>query len=250
MQIPSRYAAGLVAMLALLFLLATLPARLVGYGLPQEVRLAGITGTLWHGAAARASVDVFGKTVHLGALNWSLKPWSLLLLSPDVSVSSRWGSQNLSGRVASGVSGRVSLSNLDGSIDTRFLRELLPLYVGGELQFQAVSAVLALDESIDVKQLSGRVLWQEAVWAASMGDVALGNYVLDWGEKEGPISAQLLTLSGPLELAGQVALEGNRYRVDITLRGPAVRNTRLSDSFQLLAAPVAGGFDLKLDGNF
>ncbi len=246
----SRYAVGLAAIVALLFLLATLPARLVSYWLPQEARLAGITGTLWHGYAARASVDILGKLVHLGALNWSLKPWSLLLLSHDVSFSSRWGSQNLSGRVAVGVSGQVTLTDLNGSIDIRFLRELLPLYVGGELQFQGVNAVLALDERINVKQLSGRVLWQKAVWAASMGDVALGNYVLDWGEGKGPIGAQLLTLSGPLELAGQVALDSNRYRVDISLRGPAVRNTRLSDSFRLLAAPVADGFDLKLEGNF
>ena len=57
----SRYAVGLAAIVALLFLLATLPARLVSYWLPQEARLACITGTLWHGYAARASVDILGK---------------------------------------------------------------------------------------------------------------------------------------------------------------------------------------------
>ena len=54
---------GLLVFLSvsLLFLLVTMPARIVGYWVAPTMHLTGFSGSLWRGEAVRLTIDVLGK---------------------------------------------------------------------------------------------------------------------------------------------------------------------------------------------
>ncbi len=234
-----------IGVLFLFLLLQQFPGRVVAVLLPSTVQLEGVTGTLWQGTAARAAVIVEGKRFVLGRLSWHLEPLSLLSLRPSINVSSVWGSQRFDGRVAAGLGGSASLEDVSLQLDVRFLRNLMPLYVGGQIQ-------ITLDQArVDDGQLTAvdaRVVWQDAVWAARQGDVALGNYALDVSGNDGAIKGSVITLSGPLVVAGELAFEGRDWQVDLDVSGPAVANEGLRPSLMLFGVPTDNGFDVVLDG--
>ncbi len=92
--------AALAAVVFLVLLLALAPARVLGVMLPPgQVALSGYSGSLWRGSASRALVATPGGWLHLGRVQWRLRPWSLLLLTPRLAVDSNWGSQLARGDV-------------------------------------------------------------------------------------------------------------------------------------------------------
>lgn len=244
----TRKQAALLAATAIVLLLATTPSRILGYVLPPAVQVGGFSGTLWHGQAARVALSTGGKVIHLGRLSWTLKPWSLLLLSPTVDFDAQWGQQRLKGSVRIGVAGGLTLRNVDATFDTQLIRAFLPLYIGGRIEAQMQMLRLESTAPPRVDTVAGRITWQNGVWTARSGDVALGNYVVEMAGEQGAIVGRLQTLSGPLTASGQFALEDQRYSLDVTLRGPATANDGLRTSLQLMATPVEDGFDLQLNG--
>lgn len=234
------------AILVLVFLVSTLPARVVAGFLPRGLAIEGVGGTVWRGSAARASVMLDGgRLFNLGRVDWQLSPLSLLLLSPGGEFNSQWGAQRISGKATVSPGGSVTLEDLRANLDIEFVRQLAPLYVGGRLQ--ADFSVLELDGNTP-KDVEGRLVWQDAVWTARTGDVALGTYAAEVAGAEGNLTGTIMTLSGPLTVIGDTTLQGRDYSVDIDLSGPALENQGLRQSLQLLAAPTATGFDMVLQG--
>lgn len=234
-----------MGVLLLLLLIQQFPSRVLASLLPQNLQLEGVAGTLWQGTAARAAVIVDGKRFVLGRLSWRLEPLSMLRLSPAVHVTSVWGSQRFDGRVSLGLGGTASLEDVSLQLDVRFLRNLLPLYVGGQVQ------VTVPEAQIDNRQLTdieARIVWRDAVWAARQGDVALGNYALDVSGSDGAVTGSVITLSGPLVVSGDLALEGRDWQVDLEISGPAVANEGLRPSLMLFGIPSDKGFNVVLDG--
>ncbi len=234
-----------IGVLLLALLIQQFPSRVVASLLPQNVKLEGVAGTLWQGTAARAAVIVDGKRFVLGRLSWRLEPLSVLTLSPAAHVSSVWGSQRFDGRVSLGLGGTASLEDVSLQLDVRFLRNLLPLYVGGQIQ---VTVPEALIDNRQLSAIEARIVWQDGVWAARQGDVALGNYALDVSGSDGAVTGSVITLSGPLVVAGDLALEGRDWQVDFEISGPAVANEGLRPSLMLFGVPNDKGFDVVLDG--
>ena len=95
----SRVTLGLVlALLLLISLVLSAPARLVGLVLPgEQIVMQGFNGTLWRGFASRCLLRTESGMLHLGAVSWELGPLSLLTLSPRLTLDARWGRQRISG---------------------------------------------------------------------------------------------------------------------------------------------------------
>lgn len=231
--------------LLLVWVVVQLPARVVTPLLPPTVSLEGVSGSIWDGSAARAQLRIQGKAFMLGRVQWQLSPLSLLLLTPQVDVAAQWGSQRLSGSVAVSPRGTVEARDLSINLDVRFSRHLLPLYVGGQVSAD-IRHMLWNGESLE--SVDARIVWQNAVWTARAGDVALGNYALVLEGAEASTRGRVETLSGPLQVMGGIALEGRGYSVDLQLAGPATNNEGLRRSLALLAEPSADGFKMSLQG--
>ncbi len=71
--------AALLALLLLVNLVVSAPARLLNLALPgQQLLLHGLAGTVWHGSAGSVMLRLPQGYLQLGAVHWSLRPLSLL----------------------------------------------------------------------------------------------------------------------------------------------------------------------------
>jgi len=94
-------------------------------------------------------------------------------------------------------------------------------------------------------------VWERAAWQAPRGPIALGTYALEFTQPaDGPLSGTVLTLAGPLEADGRVAVTGREYLVDVLVRSDEALDGQLTQALTLMAAPEGDGYRLKLDGEF
>ncbi len=235
----------------------TLPARLLPRLIDQEaLGLAGVSGTLLNGSAARALLRTPAGVLHLGRLSWDVHAASLLTLSPRLSLSSRWGAQQLTARVR--VDGRrLELTDVDANVDAQLLRTLMPVAAGGRISLQFERLVLDNGLPLDAE---GRVVWQDARWEAPQVEYALGSYVAVVTRGDGPapatrenavLRARIETLAGPVSAEGAATLDGPRFELDVAIRGAgAPLEPQLEEALRLIARPEEDGYRLRLDGAF
>ncbi len=246
----SRSLAGLGLMILLLIaLLASAPARLIVHLLPADaVIMQGVQGTLWSGQATRVLVASGSGYLHLGQMEWRLRPLSLLLFSPQLDLDSRWGLQRFAGSVKFGGSDVIELEDVDAVLDARLLRQYVPLELAGsvslQLQYLTIEAGLS-------REGKGRLVWQDGGWVSPQGQRPLGSYALDFTQQQGePLNAQVITLEGDVHAEGSIQLLERNYDIDIRLDGPGLDDPQLRQALQLLAAPQGDGFRVKLAGDF
>lgn len=241
--------AVLVAVLFLCVVLLTAPARLLGLLLPAEqVVLQGFRGSLWHGSADSAAVAVAGGFLQLGAVQWDLSPWSLLMLSPRAEVETRWGRQTLLADVSYSMDGSLRLRDASVNVPARLIRQWLPVYLQGSLNLLA--------EDLSLRELrpeagGGRLVWKDAHWIGASSSQDLGDYVMEFevsGEQQ--VTGKISTLSGPVEASGTVSLAQQQYSVDIELRSEEPISAELGSALELLAAPIESGYRIEFSGTF
>ncbi|MBA6412905.1 type II secretion system protein N [Parahaliea sp. F7430] len=246
-----RYFPITVALLLFLLVLLVLkaPARLLPALLPSEqVILQGLSGSVWRGQSSRSLLRIGNNAyVQLGHLQWRLRPWSLLLLSPTVELESRWGEQRISANVAIHSGEDFELQALDANINAELLKHLAPLALDGRLSLQI--AQLRLQQGWPAGG-EGRLVWQQAVWSAPRGRLPLGSYVLEFkqADADAALSAEVLTLSGPLQAEGSMTLKQQIYALDLNITAEGGLDPSLRDALSLVATPQAEGFHLKING--
>lgn len=241
-------AAVAAAVLLLVLMLINAPARLLTLALPDDgVALQGLNGTLWQGSAARAVVDTPAGALHLGAVEWRLRPLSLLSFAPSMDIQSRWGRQELTGRVTLRGPRDLDLRDVEATVSADLLRQFLPVEVDGT--FSAQLASLSLRSGMPVAG-EGRLVWRDASWSSPEGAQPLGSYGLDFSQPEGEaLTGQVITLEGPVQAEGRVSLEGATYELDLRIGGGGRLNSQISNALSLLAEPQPdGSFQLQLDG--
>lgn len=80
---------------------ATLPATLVVSRLPPDVRLDGVSGSVWNGAATQLTL----RGAPLGALRWRLQPASLFALRLNYAIDLQRPDGFVRGQVSTGFGG-------------------------------------------------------------------------------------------------------------------------------------------------
>lgn len=241
---------GLAAALIMLVLLvAQAPARLLPRFVPTDtLSLHGVSGTLWRGDAARASVAVAGGQLQLGSLNWRLSAWSLLFLSPRLEVHSAWGNQHLDGMLTYGGEGDLALSNVDASLPAALVRQFVPLELSGSFSVLAKRIVLrgGVPYAAD-----GRLVWEYAGWISPQGPRRLGQYALDVSQPDGEeLVGEVTTLDGDLRAEGRVLLSQRNYDINVLLSGSGLQDPPLQQALQLVASPEGGNYRVQLQGAF
>ncbi len=239
----------LLALLFLLVLIASAPARLIAYMLPGDsIRVSGLSGSLWQGEASSAAVLTNVGWLQLGKTEWDLSVAYLLLLSPTIDIESRWGRQSLQGRLRLFPSGKLRLNNVDASFSSSMARRWVPVDLSGDVNL----LLDALDFEAGQPSLgSGRLVWREAFWRGNRGSQSLGDYVLEFDiSAPGQGQAVVSTLSGPVRVDGSVALDGRSYAVNARISSERQLDEELANALQLMAEPVDGGYQLKFNAEF
>ena len=223
------------------------PARLVEILLPERLVLTAVSGSFWSGEAGRSALQLDDGALALGRASWHFSPLSLLLLRPTVTLSVEWGGQQLTGVFTRELSGIVAIKHFHARFESGLIRQFLPLYIGGRVIADFSEIAIASDQ---ILALDGKLLWQNAVWAAAAGDVPLGDYQLSLSSDNNRVQGQVTTLSGTLVVAGDVVVAESDYEIDLDLSGPATRDPELACALQLLAAPKPTGFVMVIKGSF
>lgn len=237
--------------LALLFfvtLVATAPARLLSWAVPGDlVSLGGLSGTVWDGSASSVMIRLPQGYFQLGAVQWSLQPFSLLTLAPHLHLESRWGDQTLAAEVIARGQRDIDLLNLEVQVAASLLGRFAPVAVDGMFNLQA--ELLQLRDAMPYSG-NGRLVWQNAAWQSPRGLVPLGSYALDYQQPEGEaVQGEIITLAGPLQATGSLQLQQRHYSVNILMSSETAIDAQVQQMLSLIAQPEGSGFRLKLEGD-
>ncbi len=240
-----RRVSVLAAALTIMLLITRAPASLMGFAIPPTVNATGFSGTVWKGAVAHVEIPLQSRPFAMGRLTWTLNPAGLLW-GDLIRVKSDWGSQRIDVAARPVLNGSVQVNEAMLRIDLGWLRELFPLYVGGQLKTDIESLSIAADGT--PTSANGRLVWENAAWRAIGGDVSLGSYAVDVTTTDAGIRASIITLKGALEIDGSVTIVGDNYRVVANLSGPTARNEAFQQAIALLAVPTGSGYRIELSG--
>lgn len=244
---PRFLTGGTVALVLLLILVVTAPARVIRPFLPEQLLLQGLSGTLWQGQASRALVAVPGGHLHLGRLSWSLSPLSLLVLAPRLALDGEWGEQRFRGEFVYHSPESMEIAEVNAVVPAALVRQFVPLELTGS--FSLLIPRLVVDGGVPVEG-SGRVVWQNGGWVSPQGERSLGSYAVDFAQPEGSaLVGEVVTISGELRAAGSASLEGREYGIDVLLSGRGLDDPQLRQALQLVAIPEGEDFRVKLQGS-
>lgn len=239
----------LFSLLFLVLLVASAPARLLTRVVPPNLALLqGVSGTVWQGSASSVQLRLPQGYFQLGSTSWSLRPLSLLLLSPRVSLNSQWGSQVVSADVV--LRGRRDLEIID--LDLQFvadtLRHFAPVAVDGMFSLQVTG--MELRDGLP-HSAQGRLVWQSAAWQSPKGPVPLGSYALDFQQAPGEaLLGEVITINGPLQANGQAELDGRAYSVDVLMGSDEMMESQLEQMLSLISAPEGDDYRVVVSGDF
>lgn len=241
--------AAVLALLFLMSLVMSAPARLLSHIVPPEqLLISGLAGTVWQGSASSVLVRLPQGYFQLGAVQWSLQPLSLLLLAPHLTVSSEWGNQTFSGELVLRGQRDFDVLNAEGQLAAILLSRFAPVSVVGMFNLQLDR--LELRQGLPHSAL-GRLVWQDSGWQSVRGLVPLGSYALDFEQiPEEALRGQVITLAGPLQASGSLELNDRRYEVDVLLGTEDVMDSQLQSMLSLIAVPEEGGYRISLASDF
>jgi general secretion pathway protein N len=241
--------AAVLALLLFVNLVVSAPARLLRVALPgEQLLLQGLAGTVWHGSASSALLRLPQGYLQLGTVHWSLRPLSLLLLAPRLTLSSEWGNQTLEGELVLRGQRDLDVFNLEGQLAADLLSHFAPVALDGifNLQLQSLQLRDGLPYSVE-----GRLVWQDGGWRSPRGLVPLGSYAADVQQPEGEaLQGQVITLSGPLQANGSVQLQQRHYVVDILLGSEGSMDAQLQQMLSLIAVAEGADYRISVKGDF
>jgi general secretion pathway protein N len=222
-------AATLLAMA--LIMLVTFPAALAwrwwGERAP-DLRLQGVTGTVWDGSATRVSV----RGQALGRLQWQLSPWQLLRGEPRLHLHLDGPGLTFAGLVRRQGEHEIAVEQLDLEADAGWLAPVLAIPEleptgllishGGSLVLAPTGLLRGIDAHIEWRNagVRGQVIAQ------------LGSLVIDARGSDGRMDAQIKDGGdSDVEILGSAHIDQGNYRSEITLvprvaAGPVVEALR------------------------
>lgn len=234
--------AGVVTFVA--GLIISFPARVAyQWFAPAELRLSGISGSIWRGKAAEGSAG----GVYLTNINWSFRPLGLLTGKLEYASSSRLASGFIDAKIAVGVSGRLMLSDVSGALTLDILAGMLPLSgIEGDISLQFEE--LVVENGMPV-QVTGTLKIANLV-SRYLSPAPLGDYQAEFETQAEGILGSVDAISGVLDLIGTIRLRPDRnYEFSGKVAARSNAPVNISQQLQLLGSPDAQGQrDFRIEG--
>ena len=228
----------LIAGVAILLvgLVVQFPAR-VAYRMfvPDTVRLAGISGTIWRGQAAEGQIG----QVYMNEIRWSVKPLALLTgrLALELSLNPAGGFVESQASISA--LGTIRLTDVEGGIAIAAIQNLFPMPgIEGNVRVQLSELTLsdglpvAATGTIDVVGLVAR----------GLSPAPIGDFRAQLASTDGAVSGSLEDLSGDLDIAGSLRVSADRSYVLEGLVAPRpTAPASIVNQLQLLGSPNERG---------
>lgn len=231
---------GVGALAYLVFLIATFPAAqaYAWFGRDLPVDAYGLSGTVWSGRAAVATVE--GE--RLENVQWELRRGQLLRGRLGSDVSARLLDGRLSGYVNAGRRD-VTLTDVRLEMPASQLVALSGVAVPARLEgrFDISMREVHIDNG-RLAVADGIVTWQQGVVHLLRRPLPLGDLNLRLQPAEGDeIHGVLMNDNGPLDIAGELQLRpDSQLVVDLTVRALEGAEQQAGDALRLLGIPGDG----------
>ena len=217
-------------------LIISFPARVAyQWFAPNELRLSGISGSIWRGNAAQGSAG----GVYLANINWSFRPFALLTGKLEFASSSKLASGFFDANVAFGVGGSLTLSDVTGALTMDTLAAVLPLNgIEGDLSVQFEE--LIVENGVPV-EASGTLIIANLI-ARYLSPTRLGDYRAEFQTQEDGILGSVESISGVLELGGTIRLNRDQsYAFVGKIAATPAAPINVGQQLQLLGSPDSQG---------
>ena len=226
------------------FMLQQLPAKTVVQWLPKNmlqrsnVRLMGVTGTLWNGQLAKLRLNGFG----LSNLTWQLHAWPLILGDVSLGVKFRQTDAFGKGEITTDFGAeKIVMSSVQGGFPAT---QLMPLFYGfpialdGQLTADIKTATIQKGQHLS---LQGELLWREAALSAPQ-QILFGDLQVKMQAKDKGTVLSVQDQGGPLQLQGKITLQGNgAYETNIMVATRSSASKALAQSISILGVRDAQG---------
>jgi general secretion pathway protein N len=233
------------------FLITSLPATtVIGFiskSTPQ-VKIQGITGTLWNGSAQRISLP---SQQVINDVNWSFCTWRLLTAEACVNMDATFQKEPIQAQLGIGITGTLMARDLSAKMDARLLGGLAGLPVGelaGLITIQLDSASWARDH---IPNAIGTVHWNNA--AVTVAETAnLGDVAITLAESNDfPLMAIINNKGGQIALDGKSHIsDDGTYDLELKLSPDNTASKNLRSTLGMFAKQQNdGSFVLKNAGN-
>ena len=241
--------AALLALLLFAYIVVSAPARLLHLVVPSgQLLMQGLSGTVWQGTASSVQLRLPQGYLHLGTVQWSLHPLSLLTLAPHLTVRSDWGSQTFEGELILRGQRDLDVIDFEGQLAADLLRHFAPVALYGTFNLQLTE--LKLRNGLPYST-EGRLIWQNGAWQSPQGLVALGAYALDFQQPAGEaLRGEVNTLSGPLEASGSLELINRHYEVKLLMGAEEELDSQLQNMLPLIASQEGEDYRINVEGDF
>jgi general secretion pathway protein N len=196
-----------VVVLTAVFAITQIPASWAAYFMTQgnTLALSGVTGTAWSGQARMSSIEIDNQHYSLGALQWQLRPMTLLTLRPCADVDARLEGQQIEGRACAGLSGRLDVT--DASIDApaSLVQAGVPVPVQGQLSANLQTLKM---KNQKLSELRGNLSWTNARVQVEGTWASLGSFAAEatYDPEQDALVADVFELDGPIDLDAEVRL--------------------------------------------
>lgn len=230
---------ALGALLLLFFVIALWPARVaVGWLVPGGASLAGVSGTVWEGSAARVRIGI----MDVGSLKWDARPLSFLTGSPTWRLEASRPDGFARGTVkVLGTTG-VAVADLDLGTTLDAVSSWIDL-AGTRGNVSARVDEVSLEEGI-LTSLAGRVV-VDSLQPIGLRDVDLGTIEIDIpANQSGPYIGTVTALSGPLRIEeGRVEVQPDgKFVVNGLVAAQPDAPNMIVQGLEFLGAADARGF--------
>lgn len=225
-------------------LISTFPARVAyQWFAPGELKLGGISGSIWRGAAAQGSAG----GVYLTNIKWRFRPLGLLTGKLQFATSSNPASGFFDADIALGAGGSFTLSDVAAAVPLSALADAFPLSgIEGDVSLQFEELVIKggvpveATGTINIANLVSRYL----------APTPLGDFRAEFQTADDGILGSVEAVSGVLELAGTIRLTQDRnYKFVGQVAAKPNAPLSITQQLQFLGTPNSRGQrEFRLEG--
>ncbi len=219
-------------------LIITFPARVAyQWFAPAELRLSGISGSIWRGAAAQGSAG----GVYLANVRWSFRPLGLLTGKLRFATGSNLASGFLDADIAIGAGGSVTMSDVAPTVSLATMADALPLSgIEGDVSLQFEELVIQGGVPVEA---TGTINIANLV-SRYISPSPLGDYRAEFQTSGDGVLGSVQALSGVLELEGstiKLTADGE-YEFAGKVLAKSAAPAAIEQNLKYLGTPDARGF--------
>jgi general secretion pathway protein N len=210
---------------------------------PPDVRLSGISGSVWHGKANEAMVA----GIYFRDIVWQFQPLKIFSATLGYSIKTKLASGFIEGEFGVGISGVVAGQNISAALPLQSLQAVTGDFgLSGNLSAQF--SELEIDNNLPV--VANGIVTVSGLTVPLVQRESLGSFKAEFSTQDTGIVASVEDVDAVLDVAGSLTVSADRsyqFLAQLSANGKTAAPVRQQMQF-LGSANDRGQHELRLEG--